>query len=25
VRYLSDTRDYKDPSRVWHFSVGYPF
>lgn len=29
VRYLSDyqnvTRDYKDPSAVWHFSVGYPF
>jgi outer membrane protein insertion porin family len=25
VRYLSDTRDYKDPASVWHFSVGYPF
>jgi outer membrane protein assembly factor BamA len=25
VRYVSDTRDYKDPSMVWHFSVGYPF
>lgn len=25
VRYLSDKGDYKDPSRVWHFSVGYPF
>jgi len=25
ARYLSETRDYKDPSAVWHFSVGYPF
>lgn len=25
VRYVSDTRDYKDPAAVWHFSVGYPF
>lgn len=25
VRYLSETRDYKDPAAVWHFSVGYPF
>ena len=25
VRYVSETRDYKDPAAVWHFSVGYPF
>ncbi|MBK9774867.1 MAG: BamA/TamA family outer membrane protein [bacterium] len=25
VRYLNDDADYKDPSAVWHFSVGYPF
>jgi len=25
ARYLSETQDYKDPDRVWHFSLGYPF
>jgi len=25
VNYVSDTRNYKDPSVVWHFSLGYPF
>ncbi len=25
VNYLSDTRNYQDPSAVWHFSLGYPF
>ena len=25
VRYLNEDRDYKDPQRVWHFSLGYPF
>ncbi len=25
VRYISDSRDTKDPARIWHFSLGYPF
>ncbi len=25
VRYLGQGRDYKDPDRIWHFSLGYPF
>lgn len=25
VNYVSDTRNYKDPSVIWHFSLGYPF
>ena len=25
VRYLSETRDVKDPKVLWHFSLGYPF
>lgn len=25
ARYLSETQDDKDPGRVWHFSLGYPF
>ncbi|MFT5232811.1 MAG: outer membrane protein insertion porin family [Candidatus Krumholzibacteriia bacterium] len=25
VNYVSDTRNYKDPKSVWHFSLGYPF
>ncbi len=25
VNYVSDTRNYKDPKVVWHFSLGYPF
>ncbi|MDX2472715.1 MAG: BamA/TamA family outer membrane protein [Candidatus Krumholzibacteria bacterium] len=25
VNYVSDIRNYKDPSVVWHFSLGYPF
>ncbi len=25
VRYVSETTDVKDPSVLWHFSLGYPF
>ncbi len=25
ARYLGNGRDYKDPDRIWHFSLGYPF
>lgn len=25
VNYVSDTRNFKDPKTVWHFSLGYPF
>ena len=25
VHYLGEGRDYKDPERIWHFSLGYPF
>ncbi len=25
ARYLGQGRDYKDPERIWHFSLGYPF
>ncbi len=25
VRYIGEGRDYKDPARIWHFSLGYPF
>lgn len=25
VNYVSETRNYTDPSMIWHFSLGYPF
>ncbi len=25
VHYIGNGRDYKDPGRIWHFSLGYPF